>query len=996
MPALAGGAGPVLGTPGMGSAATTGPAAGSAAAGVNAQQAAGPGQGGAATAEVAQQQLPGAQAAAGMPMPAPGGAGGDPNQLDPSQLAPGAAPAMAPGFAPNSSGMQVYPQGQGPITEQVLPMHEMGPITPQNPLINPPKFASRAPRGNGLILQAFEDARTDPQTWTGSPEEFVRRKVADGAGVSAGPLLSLDLVAEVARLGVKEGSVGEDGYFGPSLSGDYGDFGALHRTSPLKLTLRKRGADSPATESLRKDANVPSTLPSRLAGAAGAAGGAVVPLALGSALGGVAGAATSPGSRFEGAGRGMAIGAGTTGGILGGGAIGGLLGRLAAKGLKIDPNTASALGKLVGATGGGVAGYSVSKDVFGKEKEAKIMGSHGVPLVSTEGGMQRSTAGDGDYSSLKLAPWAVQGADAFDSVNLHPGTPKAKGNTSFGKMASDDSIGVIVIQQDTMSSFARGFVKRCREEGWDDEMVVKMAEVACAFDPIVADEMDCIVKQAGPKQWLTQKALPFVGGKLKSLAPKMFGAGKTVAPKVGPAAAGGGAKTVARQPLMSAGERLAAQMGQKTAPQAIKATAGTRAARTAQEASKRLASPAGYATPRVPPPGRGLLGRVLAPPSGGIPPSGALSRAGDVAKRVWRSPVGKSQPVRWGTAGYGLGTGVDVASYGGRRMYDPEAEFSNEYGRMFGVGGLLGGGVARAGRGPMNLARGRAWGAGAKKPATTLGTALGMGTTSVGYGLGEQLGRPLTGDWYPKAEVDQALVNIVDPVNAETNKMGMGDLVTMNPETGMPELDQEKWQGIVQAGQGNPVASQEGLKQLVMNADPEMQQHIMGVIQDPEVQAKLQEMGLDLGGGGGGGLPEMFQGMIQGFNEMPWPAKALVIGGIVAGLGGMMSGNTGLGLGAGLAMIGLGMFGGKIPGMGDYLGGGGVGGLPSFEEVAAKFPEVGLTQEEYQALAQMLEQQGIEPDAIQAGMEQMTGSTMLEMLHSLGIREATPAGPPPA
>jgi len=92
----------------------------------------------------------------------------------------------------------------------------------------------------------------------------------------------------------------------------------------------------------------------------------------------------------------------------------------------------------------------------------------------------------------------------------------------------------------------------------------------------------------------------------------------------------------------------------------------------------------------------------------------------------------------------------------------------------------------------------------------------------------------------------------------------------------------------------------------------------------PEVQAQMREsmapVAEAMGVGGGGGIAGMFGGLLQGFQNLPMPAQMLLIGAIVAAVGGVATGNTGTGLMVGAVMAGLGLAGGMIPGMGDYLG----------------------------------------------------------------------------
>ena len=53
-------------------------------------------------------------------------------------------------------------------------------------------------------------------------------------------------------------------------------------------------------------------------------------------------------------------------------------------------------------------------------------------MVSTQGGMQRTPAGEGDTSGLLEAPWTLNGPDAWQDIRPHSGGTGAKGLSSFG------------------------------------------------------------------------------------------------------------------------------------------------------------------------------------------------------------------------------------------------------------------------------------------------------------------------------------------------------------------------------------------------------------------------------------------------------------------------------------------------------------------------------------------------------------------------------------
>lgn len=119
---------------------------------ISPQQAAGPGSGGSATAEAINQQLPQAQAAAGMPPGPPPGASVQPPAGGSAQPAV-PAPAPQPGFLPNSKGEIVYQDGQGPVTEKVPEMDQMGVVSAR------PLGHQGLPIGPSAALKAAQSQR---------------------------------------------------------------------------------------------------------------------------------------------------------------------------------------------------------------------------------------------------------------------------------------------------------------------------------------------------------------------------------------------------------------------------------------------------------------------------------------------------------------------------------------------------------------------------------------------------------------------------------------------------------------------------------------------------------------------------------------------------------------------------------------------------------------------------------------------------------------------
>ena len=126
--------------------------------------------------------------------------------------------------------------------------------------------------------------------------------------------------------------------------------------------------------------------------------------------------------------------------------------------------------------------------------------------------MRRSTAGEGDVSSLKLAPWQINGSEAFNSVALKQ--PSAKGFTSFGKLSAD------------LSPTARAFLDRCvTEHGMDGAQVVEAAKTASLISEDIAKELEPLTKLAALPGFKT------VGSLLARWGKGLLGFGGKAAPK---------------------------------------------------------------------------------------------------------------------------------------------------------------------------------------------------------------------------------------------------------------------------------------------------------------------------------------------------------------------------------------------------------------------------------------------------------------------------------
>lgn len=162
-----------------------------------------------------------------------------------------------------------------------------------------------------------------------------------------------------------------------------------------------------------------------------------------------------------------------------------------------------------------------SPEVERSQKKFAVIGSHGVPLVSTDGPLRRSSVGEGDISSLKLAPWQINGAKAFDSVSLRQ--PTAKGFTSFGKLSAD------------LSPMARAFLDRCvTGYGMSGEQVVEAAKTASLISEDVAGELEPLVKAAqgaGIARGIGAGAMKHIVRPAWRGAKGLLGFGKAVAPK---------------------------------------------------------------------------------------------------------------------------------------------------------------------------------------------------------------------------------------------------------------------------------------------------------------------------------------------------------------------------------------------------------------------------------------------------------------------------------
>jgi len=110
-------------------------------------------------------------------------------------------------------------------------------------------------------------------------------------------------------------------------------------------------------------------------------------------------------------------------------------------------------------------------------------------------------------------------------------------------------------------------------------------------------------------------------------------------------------------------------------------------------------------------------------------------------------------------------------------------------------------------------------------------------------------------------------------------------------------------------------------------ANPEMQKQLASALQQPETLQKLSELGIlpkgaaaMMGGAGAMSLGGLLGGVWRGFRSMPWQAQTALIGGIVAAIGGLMTGRAGTGAAIGLPLIALGLFGQKVPVLNKLMG----------------------------------------------------------------------------
>ena len=391
---------PLQGTGGGGPLGGIAPAVAGAGPTVNAGAAGGPGVGGGATAASAQAQIPAAQQAAGMaPQGAAQGGGGAPVSIagTPGSAAPPGVPGQqqsgqAGGFIPNAAGSVIYGPGQGPVTENIPTMDQMPSMVSAQPMNAAGTPLPAAPSAGQMQLQA--------SAW----EEL---RIKSGTRVS-GLILSSGVAMPDA-----------ESEMSPT------------RLRKLAMTAKRREIRRSMSQTLSPGGNVANLgdYDSRDAAQLGKAAAhpegtymtarGLRPVNTNQFPSGHYGDTRSPADRAA------AIAA-------------------RAKRPPMQPAqpaapvpaahapapAAPAVPAAVPATQQAVA--NLGKIAARADRSDPPMGSHGRPLVSTQGGIHQSSAGEGDTSGLLLAPWSVNGADAWKDINPHSGGAGAKGVSSFG------------------------------------------------------------------------------------------------------------------------------------------------------------------------------------------------------------------------------------------------------------------------------------------------------------------------------------------------------------------------------------------------------------------------------------------------------------------------------------------------------------------------------------------------------------------------------------
>jgi hypothetical protein len=420
---------------------------------VNAQPSAGPGQGGAATAQTAEAQLPAAQQAAGMQPAQPQQGQPAPPQPGQPPAQPPAPPAPQPGFVPNSQGQQVYMPGQGPVTEKVPPLADMA----NQPVAAEPRghmdvpLDANAQAGQMELMASAQDEETDPfdllgQMFQAYYDGTARKKTAYSvpAGLLAG---------QTALESVKVAKAG-----GPNPQRPRGETGGLLCLAPTEALTKLAGGNSFDVSRLKErrdpddtsnmpwdvaerdrgdrdddddDVEDPSDLeeqgdddtdpyiPPRHEAVPYDDNGKPRPswkeaMEYMAQLGK---REYTPGEDCAHCGASMEKGEG---------------GKCNTCGHDYDSGKAAEQMWCARC-------HEKWEDCGcpGKDKVSSVIGTHGVPMVSTGGDMQRTSAGEGDVSSLLVAPWTQNGADAWRDLHQHQGRSGGKGKTTFGGLLSD-------------------------------------------------------------------------------------------------------------------------------------------------------------------------------------------------------------------------------------------------------------------------------------------------------------------------------------------------------------------------------------------------------------------------------------------------------------------------------------------------------------------------------------------------------------------------------
>lgn len=546
---------------------------------------------------------------------------------------------------------------------------------------------------------------------------------------------------------------------------------------------------------------------------------------------------------------------------------------------------------------------------------ANFMESGGPPRVDKLANLRRSAVGEGNFK-INEKPFTLQGEEAWPTEHHY-------GKKRDSILGPPSKTAANLLHLNGMSETAQDFISTLYKKGCSHEETVELCKEAAAMDPLIAADLAPFLKTAG------------FGGMIA----KGIGAiGKSI---------GGAGKRV--------GGFLKNPLGTASKPGQVINT-------TARQLPQQLRLPG---RGMIPHPsiggGKGMMPFTAAGRSAG----GAAAKAGPGMLRRGMGAMGRATGRTLGHGAVGGGIGAATGAVGGtvEDLSQGVTPFSSESAVWPGMMdyGMMGAGAGMAHGGLKSVFPGMGKGLLSGSGKAMAGAGAGLGVMGIGGGIGGDLSRAIRTPIERRIFAEQIAPQItkymeennVDPAMFGTTWEEIGNIRSLDDfgklivDSGMIE-EMKKGPVAIQKFQDLytntlrpmleklPGVDQEGLAKIdeaIKNGDPAAIDHMQEVLKPiGESMMKGQNQGFL------GNLLGMIHGVKgSGFHEwissMNSMQQGLLLAGaasLVMGLISLFSGSGmggAMGLGGGLLLGGLGMFGQHLPmGLGKYFGGDSGGG----------------------------------------------------------------------